>query len=191
MKPLETWKRLSSNVFEPVEYIESWDDGEIPWDLEGNANVPTEKRYIVMEPMKYKLGNGKMDDGEVEWELDIKMSLTAKTKKTLVDSEKTDKMVIWQFLDDVKRNDNVNFCVQKMAEQLVTTENIFTDVMNIQTSRSEFDMLLTAAVLLVDMKKKDKEKEKEKEKTEESIFPLNTLFTVIAFMLTKGVEPAS
>lgn len=188
IKPIQTWKRLSADVFEPVEYIESWDDGEIPWDLEGSSNVVMEKRHVVLEPKKYKFGNGKMDDGEVEWELDIKMSLTAKTKNSLVDSEKTDKMVIWDFIDDVKRNENINFCVKKMAEQLITTENIFTDVMNIQTSRSEFDMLLTAAVLLVDMKKTNETKVK---KTSESLFPLNNLFTVFAFMLTKGVEPVT
>jgi len=184
MKPVQTWNRLSANVFEPVEYIESWDDGEIPWDLKGNTIV----RHVIMEPRKYKLGNGKMDDGEVEWELDIKMSLIAKTKKPFVDSEKTDKMVIWEFLDDVKRNENVNFCVEKMAKQLVTTENIFSDVMNIQTSRSEFDMLLTAAVLLININKTN---EKKVVNVYEAPFPVNNLFTVLAFILTKGVEPAS
>jgi len=186
MKQVQTWKRTPREVLEPIEYIESWDDGEIPWDIEGDHSLPTQKRYVLLEPKKYTFNNGRMDDGEVEWELDIQMSLTTKTKRANFDNEKTDKMVIWEFIDEVKRNDNINFCVHKMAEQLLTTENIFTDVMNFQNKRSEFDMLLTLAVLLVDVKKP-----KETKNVGESMIPLNILFTVVAFMLTKGVEPAS
>ena len=189
---MNVW-RAASLPKEPIEYIESWDDGEIPWEFNnGNSdsegeNAMGKRRYLLLEPKRYNFWNEKMDDGDVEWEMNIQMSLKTNSKTFMIKNEKkTDKMMIWEFIDGIQRNENLNECVNHMAKQLVTTENIFTDVLNINNSRADFDVLLTAAVMMINMNMMEQKNNMEEKKQKS---PLNMLFMVVAFLLTKGVEP--
>lgn len=197
IKPVARYSQIipSKEFMEPVEFIESWDDGEIPWDFKDgktgeNVLALAKRHYLLLEPKKYNFWNEKMDDGEVEWEMNIQVSVKTNSKTFMRENEmKTDKMIIWDFIDDVKRNENVNMCIHKMAEQLVTTENIFSDVLNIDNSRAEFDVLMTAAVMLMNLKNQGLDEEKNNGKKGKTNNPLNLLFMVVGFLLTKGVEP--
>ena len=171
-----------------VEYEESWDDGEIPWEFD----LP-KRKYVIWE-YKKKLPSALYNTNEwentiVEWETgaDPKESVSREWEQ-FVPYNKED-AIIWDFVQEMKQNEMIQQSLKIITEQLTASENILNNLLNLKNTNAEFEVLLSAVVLLISVNHA-----KDKDLVPTGPKPVSTkhlLFMTMLFLLTKGVEPAA